>query len=233
MRDLFLLTLITCDIPDIPTPEIPTWVKKCFDLYWSVSYRKMPSIVGCDPSDARGAGAMVGLVLGWQTYLKELDAMLKLSEQPAKHWSDLSAQRIDEAWRQAFYIENVVTEEVLDEVDRLMEAKADISPIIAEGSQAEQIQFFDGLSAGRKGPSGTSNGMLAETDASDIYLLLILHWRRIFNFSSMTELHRFLTCCLGRNRVGDKKRVEQLCARVGLRFRGRGRPRKTLMARRA
>lgn len=59
----------------------------------------------------------------------------------------------------------------------------------------------------------------------EIYLFLLLTWRAVERFRSVRELHSVLIKGLGR-RVGDLKRVEKICQRMGLSFRKPGRPAK-------
>ena len=59
-----------------------------------------------------------------------------------------------------------------------------------------------------------------------IYWLLLRSWRSVANFKNLDEFHAALCRFLGKNTVGSKVRIAKLCQRIGLRFRGRGRPRK-------
>jgi hypothetical protein len=50
-------------------------------------------------------------------------------------------------------------------------------------------------------------------------------WPQIERLGSVTELRKFLlTQHLSEQQLGDKKRLEKLCHRIGLKFRKRGRP---------
>lgn len=57
--------------------------------------------------------------------------------------------------------------------------------------------------------------------------VMILYWQHIAKFQSVGELHRFLqTAAKPQGVVITLKRVEKLCQRIGLKFKGRGRPKK-------
>jgi hypothetical protein len=89
---------------------------------------------------------------------------------------------------------------------------------------ADAASFFAGKSQGILGPSGADDGSLHETSATKIYLLLILAWPTVSELPSVSVLHDWLKSRLGPRVVGEKRRVEKLCERMGLRLRGRGRP---------
>ena len=89
----------------------------------------------------------------------------------------------------------------------------------------DRIEYFDGLGQGAHGFSGTDDGGIRTTLATPIYLYLLLWRREVKKMKSSADLHRTLERLYGTAIVGDKKRIEQLCRRIGLRFRGRGRPR--------
>ena len=56
---------------------------------------------------------------------------------------------------------------------------------------------------------------------------LIFRWPMIEKMSSVTALHDYLKTVLPENLVGDKKRLEALCRAYKIKFRQRGRPRKS------
>jgi len=63
---------------------------------------------------------------------------------------------------------------------------------------------------------------------SDIYRTMLMHWRTVDQFKSVSELHKFLIQELGERRVRGLKRIEKICQRIGLRFRKSGRPKKII-----
>lgn len=89
----------------------------------------------------------------------------------------------------------------------------------------DESDFHRGLSDGLRGVGRDVPGDRS-TDATDVYLLLVMWWRFVVRFASVSQFHIFVVRCLGPLRAGDKKRTEKICQRIGLRFRGRGRPRK-------
>lgn len=93
---------------------------------------------------------------------------------------------------------------------------------IENGSSAQQIEFKEAEIVGLK---AADIGKQACSDATEIYLLLVMFWRIVVRFESVTQLHLWLGRFLG-PRVGEKKRVEKICERIGLSLTTRGRPRK-------
>ena len=59
-----------------------------------------------------------------------------------------------------------------------------------------------------------------------IYLLMFTYWRTVEQIPSVVELHRRLCRVLTPALVGDQKRIEKICQRLGLRLGPRGRPSK-------
>jgi hypothetical protein len=62
--------------------------------------------------------------------------------------------------------------------------------------------------------------------ATEIYCFLLTVWRTVNNLGSVHELHQRLVNRFGPHRVGDLKRIEKMCARIGLHYRKPGRPKK-------
>jgi hypothetical protein len=59
-----------------------------------------------------------------------------------------------------------------------------------------------------------------------IYMLLLVAWESVENLGSVRALHMALCRVFGNHMVGQLKRVEKMCQRLGLSFGPRGRPRK-------
>jgi hypothetical protein len=88
----------------------------------------------------------------------------------------------------------------------------------------ERLAFFQGIAEGLSKP-----GVPARfTDATSIYNRLFVHRQDIAKLKSVRELREFLLRCgLSEQALGDPKRLEKLCERIGLSFAGRGRPKHT------
>ena len=87
------------------------------------------------------------------------------------------------------------------------------------------MAFFEGFAKGIATPGFNGRGAARATTASLIYGKLYFHWPEIEQLESVSHLYRFLV----RNGVteqvlGDRKRLEKICERIGLSLRSRGRP---------
>lgn len=71
----------------------------------------------------------------------------------------------------------------------------------------------------------SSTGEIGRTNTR-IYILLMIAWRSVEKLGSVRELHQCLCRIFGNHPVGDMKRVEKMCQRLGLHFGPRGRPKK-------
>lgn len=59
-----------------------------------------------------------------------------------------------------------------------------------------------------------------------IYFFLLNYWREVSLFKSVHQLHAVLVKNYGSHQVGELKRIEKICQRIGLSYRKPGRPRK-------
>jgi hypothetical protein len=94
-------------------------------------------------------------------------------------------------------------------------------------SRAEAADFFQGFTDGISKPGLTANATSAgATTATPIYQRLFSERRQVEKLKSVRELREFLLQRgLSEQVLGDPKRLEKLCERVGLSF-GRGRPKR-------
>jgi len=84
------------------------------------------------------------------------------------------------------------------------------------------VGFADGFS--RK-PKSFKLGEIGNT-TFEIYHYMILNWAQIQRMESVRQFHECLVKTFGAHRIGEQKRIEKICQRVGLSFRKPGRPKK-------
>ncbi len=103
-----------------------------------------------------------------------------------------------------------------------------VKEIMATASQQsfkDVRSFFRGFSMAIQKGSLTETGQLSgETSTTKIYGMLVMHSDFISRLQSVRELHEWLQMMLGKYVVGNLKRVEKICERIGLSFRPPGRP---------
>ena len=84
------------------------------------------------------------------------------------------------------------------------------------------LGYADGFS--RK-PKTFQVGNLGNTNF-EIYHCMLFNWRLIEQMESVRQFHEWLVKLFGASKIGDQKRIEKICQRMGLHFRKPGRPKK-------
>ncbi len=93
-------------------------------------------------------------------------------------------------------------------------------------SVSDAADYFRGLSDGLKGFDGS--GAIYGRDRGNARLLVMMwmNWVVIDKLRNISKVHAHLTFLLGRNAVGELKRVEKICQGIGYNGAGPGRPKK-------
>lgn len=90
----------------------------------------------------------------------------------------------------------------------------------------EAADFFEGLADGFKGYD-MRGGIYGRGNLSTpIMVTLMIWWPKVETMQSVSQLYRWLQVMDGKAQVGELKRVEKICERIGLTFRKPGRPKK-------
>lgn len=84
------------------------------------------------------------------------------------------------------------------------------------------IGFADGF---RRKPRTFKASDLGST-AFEIHFFMLMFWKLVSSFKSISQLHQVLVKMYGAQRVGDLKRVEKICQRIDLTYREPGRPKR-------
>ena len=228
LRTLTILTLEKCHMQGPPCPPLPAWARTCFDRYWSVAYKKATPLDETREPNVQEKGQILGFMMWYRDFLGNFETLV--DKLPKFELSEENQKKVEEAFERALNIDDLLTPEEQALGDSIFE-----QPEIASAEAAaklatvERSQFYAALAEGNLGPSGAPDGTINQTDATEIYLLIFLGWHDIFDFRSSTQLRNHLIARLGINVVGrDPKRIEQLCRRIGLRFKRPGRPKKYL-----
>ena len=97
-----------------------------------------------------------------------------------------------------------------------------------QDSRVEAAEFFRGFAEGICKPGMTAEpSLVGATTATPIYGRLLVHHTEIEQLKSVRDLRAFLLVRgLSEQVLGDPKRLEKLCERIGLSFRKRGRPKR-------
>lgn len=93
-------------------------------------------------------------------------------------------------------------------------------------SHSEAASFFRGFSKGLSSKRSPVEATSATT--FPIYFRMFLRWQEVEKLTSVSDLRSFLLAQGVKEEVlGDPKRLEKICQRIGLSFRKPGRPRTT------
>jgi len=119
-----------------------------------------------------------------------------------------------------------LAEGILREIDELVAMVEEIMPLVAQLEASEQERFFKAYH--RALNRGIEMLDPAQVPVGDkIVQTLFFHWRTFARLESVAEVHRLLAAIFTKQGlVISKDRIAKLCRVIGLRYRGRGRPRK-------
>ncbi len=205
------LLLESTGMADGPASEYPVWVRQCGEKVNRALFPRVYAPAKSFPS-AYGAGVAVGMIV---TGRKTASVTL------ATKFATLSAEQRGDIWQR------VSGEESAPPSGITAGEREQVSEIEAKFTPEQQVDFDQGKAdAGRM--------LLGEnetTEATQIYKLMLTFWRFVDELPNTQVLFEFLSATLGQNVVGnDPKRVQQLCRRVGKKFRPPGRPRKNYVS---
>ena len=108
----------------------------------------------------------------------------------------------------------------------ICEISKDLLAVLKSQPVADVADFYRGFAYGIECQRKWSTSGGAPNSTWRVYMTLWQNWQRVESMASATELCDWLTVKLGQNIVGDLKRVQLLCGRIGLKFRHPGRPRR-------
>lgn len=205
-------------IPGIPDLKRPRWVIRCGE---KVSHALFPRVEERTKVDAKrinyAAGFSLGLIEGGLRALDEIPEKLK----PWPKMREPSDEEVRKCLRFLFGENGDWLFEVFqDDGAKFYES---VEEYESKLKVSEAADFEQGKADALKMIAGGNR----RNDATDIYQFMLLYWRVVQRLESVDQLHQLLIRVFGRNRAGcDPKRVAQICQRVGLKYRARGRPRK-------
>jgi hypothetical protein len=237
----------------IPAPRsTPVWVKEIFDKLVVVDKKRpeLPFLRGSQPpwverimmdmmnpffSKAKIERGMIltpqalGEIIGkqgvlWLSVEQLLHEIRKDREKYFELRTNLERQTTPEQFKQLGEYWRVVVEEwrpgfrafVKEATGRLLEEEME-----------DWVAFCEGLSKSEaKIPVDPESKDFPRT-TTRIYFIMMVNWRVIGGLRSVRELHEWLRRVCGSQVIGELKRVEKMCQRIGLSFGKPGRPRKS------
>ena len=120
-----------------------------------------------------------------------------------------------------------MAEPVQREVAEQAAVVEEIMPLVTKLEASEQERFFKAYNrALQRGIEMFDPTKV--TVEEKVVQILFFNWRRFARLNSVSELHRCLAALfIKQGVVISKERIAKLCRRIGLRYRGRGRPKKS------
>jgi hypothetical protein len=100
--------------------------------------------------------------------------------------------------------------------------------LAASQSYPETVEFFTAFAKALNRKPTDADASNFHRSTTRIYWIMLLGWRSVERLRSVRELQQGLCRYLDSYVVGDVKRVEKMCQRLGLRFGPRGRPTKNV-----
>lgn len=204
---------------DEPIPEYPKWVCGGGEKVNHALFPKVfESIEELPASKAYALGVAFGMMTSGE---KKIAAFNQLVAGPIPKATDeqLAAGRKyffgEEAKKLTFASDDdVIPVEYRDQM-REAESQMDLK---------EQAEFHQGFADATKMIMGDNES----TETTAILLIMVICWRVVESLPTAQSLFDLLAKALPQNVVGeDPKRIQQICRRVGKRFRAPGRPKKT------
>lgn len=189
--------------------QIPSWVIKIRDR---LNQQKSPRVIGTEQNDCYRVGKRHGLLLSFVIAANHIAERVDVS--PSNRDSVASLYR-------GFACLLAERKPDSGEFDLLVEAlQADIfQKLLALGAEARRL-YLSGLLDG-------CSPQARYTDNTEILRVLYMSWPVVIKMESVSQLHRFLDSIFGSNRIGDSKRIENICRRYGIHLGKVGRPRKS------
>ena len=90
--------------------------------------------------------------------------------------------------------------------------------LVADAPHQEKIRFFKAYTKAIAQRQNSDGSPARSTTATPIYSFLLIRWRAVEQLESISKLHSVLCTVFGSATIGDLKRVEKICERIGLSF---------------
>lgn len=159
----------------------------------------------------------VGAILGhqlayWHSFAENCEANCN---KPEPSWDELRkvfGPNIEERATEMFLI---ISERLLPAFDRALKFALCLA---SDQDHYAASRFFVAFARALKAKPSQGNPVGRTT--TTLYWVMLTSWRRVEELGSIAELHRRLCRCiyLGSHLVGDLKRVEKICERIGLSY---------------
>jgi hypothetical protein len=222
LADMINLTLNSMGDGTISIPQVPEWVQLCSSRLKGTLFNPIAARLSESGFSPYRAGYSLG-IMRWgvgsmQRPKHEFNVLAKKQK-----FSAATKRKMGKMFEDFFVQSGFLTRaeirksKFIPSEARRYESKATgLAPL--EASEYHR-GYADGLRGIGEGAPGDRSDL-----ATNIHLILVIWWRFVVKFKSVTELHLWLSRHLGADKTGDKKRIEKICQRIHLKFREPGRP---------
>lgn len=226
VRDLLeKLIIVDQKRPEFPflQGDPPLWVKKvCMDFF-------TPSFVKTKLNwEMIVTPQVLGEIIGNQSviWLGVEQILFEIRKKPEKYHQiaeDLKRQTTPEQFNQL----NDLWRQLIDQWRPAFRGfLKELAAKLLELEMEQWLAFGEGASQmAKKLPDDPESKDFPRT-TTRIYFIMMVCWRAIEKFQTVHEFHEWLRKACGSQIVGDQKRVEKMCQRIGLSFGKPGRPKK-------
>lgn len=216
---------IELPVVDFPSPQAPAWTERAFE---QIAHPLAPrEFFDSGPPTTLG----LAKVLGW---LDSVTAIFNGEVPLAPELEAKLAQALEAYLKSLPPHRRPSIRDMRRNLRRWERLRAQIRRLVRRALSAAQARPFveaqafldayrDGVAA--VSPEKLFDHTLYSRNQKLLFTLQYL-WPVMPKLGSVGELHRQLTQALGEPKVGDLKNLQRLTGQIGLRFRGRGRPRK-------
>lgn len=195
----------------LPESEGPAWVLRSEELL-SVSMFPAAKLRDDKKITPKRMGALIGHQCSHAVWMMELFAGgLPPSTQPVAPETQKRGEEILTATANQWY-----------PAMRRFAKRALCSCV--DQSYEDMRDFLQGYADGFARKLKTFNVRQMGSSVFEILIFLIWYRRAVEQLNSISHLHQVLVKTLGIHRVGDLKRTEKICQRIGLQYRKPGRP---------
>ncbi len=204
--------------------DIPDWVRNATSRLDKTLFAPMTMTLDVLKLTPYRAGYAMGM-LQWS--VKRMNTPLPKSPVPAIKKARLSSRAKRQIGKlfEAFLLEGGLITRAEFRQSKFIPSEAAKYVTKLEGRPLNELsEFHRGMAVGLHG-MGPGSVEDKSNLATEILFFVAMFWRLVVRLKNVRELHAWLTRMLGASKVGDRKRVEKICQRIGLHFGQRGRPR--------
>jgi hypothetical protein len=202
-----------------PRKDCPEWLGRVEQEYFVAVYRGV-DLKGATKFTPTGLGGFLGYQCAYAVWMVEcLEAQIEIETRKAEKSKNV-------------FVSKEKYEEVLKILCRFNDWYGALRRLAGRALKSCVYHCYEDMAGflmayikafSKKPRLGAGMGDFGSTTFG-IYHFMLWHWRAVDQLDSVRALHELLRRSMGEHRVGELKRVEKICQRIGLHYRKPGRP---------